>query len=62
MVVMIVIVIVIMIMVMVMVMVISATTPLIFGAALITVVAPLLVGGRCHRMTSEISCLPQGIS
>jgi hypothetical protein len=47
---------------MAMVMVVSATTPIISGAALITVLAPLLVGGRCHRMTSEISCLPQGIS
>lgn len=46
----------------IMIMVMSATTPIISGAALITVLAPLLVGGRCHRMTSEISCLPQGIS
>jgi hypothetical protein len=50
------------VMIMIMIVIVSATTPIISGAALITVLAPLLVGGRCHRMTSEISCLPQGIS
>jgi hypothetical protein len=48
---------VVMIVIVIVIMVMSATTPIISGAALITVLAPLLVGGRCHRMTSEISCL-----